>query len=398
MTGSSVGRLPAIEMGRGRIGRLPDLVARHGRRALIITGAGSFRRTSRWPDLLAALAALGIRVDDVVAAGEPSPALVDGAVAAHLDAGIDVVVGIGGGSVLDAAKAIAGLLPSGRSVMDHLEVVGRGLPYAGPALPFIAVPTTAGTGSEATKNAVLSVRGPGGFKRSFRDDRLVAAVAIVDPDLLDTCPRALIACDGMDAVTQLLEAYVSAGAGPLTDALALSGLAAARDALLPWFDRGPDAGEATAVARERMAWAALASGICLANAGLGAVHALAAPLGAALPIPHGAACGILLAPATAANVYALDARDPDGRGLARYATAGRVLLDDAALPDAEARAGLVALLAAWAGHLGVAGLASFGLDDGTVDAIVADASPSTMRTNPVALDDGELAAILRAAL
>jgi len=398
MTWSSVGRLPAIEMGRGRIERLPDLVARHGRRPLIVTGAGSFRRAPRWPDLLAALAARGIRVDDVAVDGEPSPALVDGAVARFRPAGIDVVVGIGGGSVLDAAKAIAGLLPTGRSVMDHLEVVGRGLPYAGPALPFIAVPTTAGTGSEATKNAVLSVRGPGGFKRSFRDDRLVAAVAIVDPDLLDTCPRALIARDGMDAVTQLLEAYVSLGAGPFTDALALSGLDAARDALLPWFDRGSDAGEATAAARERMAWAALASGICLASAGLGAVHALAAPLGAALPIPHGAACGILLAPATAANVDALEARDPDGPGFARYATAGRVLLDDPALPDAEARAGLVRVLAAWAVHLGLAGLASFSLDDGMVDAIVAEASPSTMRTNPVALDDGELAAILRAAL
>ena len=398
MTGSSIGRLPAIELGRGRIERLPGLVARRGNDALLVTGAGSFRRTPRWPELLAALDALGVRVHDVVVAGEPSPALVDEAVACHRTAGIDVVVGIGGGSVLDAAKAIAGLLPSGRSVMDHLEVVGRGLPYAGPALPFIAVPTTAGTGSEATKNAVLSVRGPAGFKRSFRDDRLVAAVAIVDPDLLDTCPRALIASDGMDAVTQLLEAYVSTGAGPFTDALALSGLAAARDSLLPWFDRGPDASEATAAARERMAWAALASGICLANAGLGAVHALAAPLGAVLPIPHGAACGIVLAPATAANVDALEVRDPDGPGLARYAAAGRVLLDDAALPDPEARAGLVALLAAWADHLGVAGLASFGLDDGTVDAIVADASPSTMRTNPVALDAAELAGILRAAL
>jgi len=282
--------------------------------------------------------------------------------------------------------------------MDHLEVVGRGLPYTGPALPFIAVPTTAGTGSEATKNAVLSVRGPRGFKRSFRDDRLVAAVAVVDPDLLDSCPRALVACDGMDAVTQLLEAYVSTGAGPFTDALALAGLEAARDALLPWFDRGPDAGEETAIARERMAWAALASGICLANAGLGAVHALAAPLGAALPIPHGAACGIVLAPATAANISALAARDPDGPGLARYATAGRVLFGDPAAGDVEARIGLVALLAAWADHLGLAGLGSFGLDDAMVAAIAADASPSTMRTNPVALAAAELAGILRAAM
>ncbi len=194
------------------------------------------------------------------------------------------------------------MLRTGRSVMDHLEIVGRGLPYEGPATPFIAVPTTAGTGSEATKNAVLSERGPEGFKRSFRDDRLVAAVALVDPDLLDPCPRPLIAADGMDAVTQLLESYVSTGAGPVTDALALAGLAAARDALLPWHAAGPGAGEATADARERMAFAALASGICLAHAGLGAVHGLAAPLGAALPIPHGVACGATLVAATEVNL------------------------------------------------------------------------------------------------
>jgi alcohol dehydrogenase class IV len=398
MSGSSIGRLPAIELGRGRFERIPDIVACHGSRALLVTGAGSFRRTPRWPDLLAALDARGVRVADVAVDGEPSPALVDDAVASQRGAGIDVVAGIGGGSVLDAAKAIAGLLPTGASVMDFLEVVGRGMTYAGPALPFIAVPTTAGTGSEATKNAVLSERGPGGFKRSFRDERLVAAVAVVDPDLLDSCPRALIACDGMDAVTQLLEAYVSTGAGPFTDALALAGLDAARDALLPWFDLGPDAGEATSAARERMAFAALASGICLANAGLGAVHALAAPLGAALPVPHGAACGIVLAPATAANVRALEAAGADGPGLARYATVGRVLLGDPTLTDDAARTGLVSLLAAWAARLGLGGLAAHGLTDAMVDAIAADASPGTMRSNPVGLDKGELAAILRAAL
>ena len=398
MTSFSLGRLPRVELGRGRLDRLPDLIAAHGRHALLVTGAGSFRRTPRWEWLLAALDARGVSVEDLVVSGEPSPDLVDEAVARLRPAGIDVVAGIGGGSVLDAAKAVAGLLPTGRSVMDHLEVVGRGLPYEGPALPFIAVPTTAGTGSEATKNAVLSVRGPGGFKRSFRDDALVAAVAIVDPDLLDTCPRPLIAADGMDAVAQLLEAYVSAGAGPFTDALSLSGLEAARDALLPWFDRGPGDGEETAAARERMAWAALASGICLAQAGLGAVHGLAAPLGAALPISHGAACGAVLAHVTAVNIGALEARDPDGPGLARYARAGRVLLDDPSIDDTRAQAGLVGLLGGWASHLELQGLAGFGLTAGLVHGLVADARGGSMRTNPVVLTDDELAGVLAAAM
>lgn len=398
MTSFSLGRLPRVELGRGRIDRLPDLVARHGRRALLVTGAGSFRRTPRWGWLLAALDARGIDAEDFVVSSEPSPDLVDEAVTRLGPAGVDVVVGIGGGSVLDTAKAVAGLLSTGRSVMDHLEIVGRGLPYEGPALPFVAVPTTAGTGSEATKNAVLGVRGPGGFKRSFRDERLVAQVAVVDPDLLDTCPRPLIAADGMDAVTQLLEAYVSAGAGPFTDALALAGLEAARDALLPWFDRGPGAGEETAAVRERMAWAALASGMCLAQAGLGAVHGLAAPLGAVVPIPHGAACGAVLAHVTAANIRALEARDPYGPGLARYARAGRVLLGEPAIDDAVARAGLIGLLADWASHLELRGLASFGLTAGMIDGLVADSRGGSMRTNPVVLTDDDLAAIVRAAM
>lgn len=394
----TLGRLPAIEFGRGRVERLPGIVARHGARALIVTGARAFRGTDAWPALLAELAESGVESREMTVAGEPSPVLVDEAVARFGPDGIDVVMGIGGGSVLDAAKAIAGMLRTGRSVMDHLEIVGRGLPYEGPAVPFIAVPTTAGTGSEATKNAVLSERGLHGFKRSFRDDRLVAAVAVVDPDLLDTCPRALIATDGMDAVTQLLEAYVSTGAGPVTDALALAGLAAAREALLPWYDAGPGSGEETAVARERMAFAALASGICLAHAGLGSVHGLAAPLGALLSIPHGAACGAMLAPAAAANIAALAARDPDGPGLARYAEAGRVLAADPSLDDAAARGTLVASLERWAARVGIRGLAAYGLERSIVPSVVAGSRGGSMKTNPIVLTDGEVAAVLGAAM
>ncbi|HEX8939024.1 MAG TPA: iron-containing alcohol dehydrogenase [Candidatus Limnocylindrales bacterium] len=407
-----VGRTPHLEFGAGRLERLPAILASYGERVLLVTGAASFRRSPSWPWLLDELDRRAMAHDDLAVSGEPSPDLVDEAVGRIRDRPPDVVVGIGGGSVLDAAKAVAGLLLTGRSVRDHLEGVGPQLPYEGPAVPFVAVPTTAGTGSEATRNAVLSEPGPGGFKKSFRDERLVAQVAIVDPDLLRGCPPRLIATDGLDALTQLLESYVSTGASPFTDALARAGLAAARDGLLPWHRAARAAGAAgadsdaggrtgaaaSAAARAAMAWAAYLGGVCLAQAGLGAVHGLASPLGARFPIPHGAACGATLVAATAANLAALAARDPDGPALRRYAEAGRMLAADDDLPDSAARTGLLDLLTAWTAELDLARLADFGVGPGDVAALVAESRGSSMRTNPIVLTDDEVAAVVRASL
>ncbi|HXG40200.1 MAG TPA: iron-containing alcohol dehydrogenase [Candidatus Limnocylindrales bacterium] len=393
---SSLGRLPRIEFGSGRIASLPDHVAARGRRVLLVTGTRSFRATERWPWLLGELERRAIETVDLVVAGEPSPELVDGAVERFGPLEIDVVVGIGGGSVLDAAKAIAGLLRSGTRVLDHLEAVGRGIPYPGPATPFVAVPTTAGTGSEATRNAVLSVRGPDGFKRSFRDERLVAEVAIVDPDLLAGCPRELIASDGLDALTQLIESYVSTGAGPLTDAFALAGVEACRDGLRAWY-RDP-AGPRAPAARSRMAFAALASGIALAHAGLGAIHGLAAPLGAFFPIPHGTACGSVAARAIATNIAALEARAPGSEALVRYARLGRLLADAPHLPPDEARAALVRTVDELTAELRLPGLGAFGVGPGDVARVVGASRAGSMRTNPIELTDEELAGILRASL
>jgi len=276
----SIARLPKIVFGAGTSAELPGIVRGLGERALVVTRPG-FGDTPEWRRIAGGFAAAGVLVVTETVSGEPSPGLVDEIVVRARGAGAarpDVVVGIGGGSVLDTAKAVAGLIVPGNSVADHLEGVGPGLPYRGPALPFVAVPTTAGTGSEATKNAVISRRGPNGYKKSFRDERLVAQVAVVDPDLLASAPQELIAANGMDALTQLLESYTSSKANEFTDALALSGLAAVRDGLLAWFD--DPSGSGAAAARERMAYAALLSGICLAQAGLGAVHGLASPLGA----------------------------------------------------------------------------------------------------------------------
>ena len=387
----AVARLPRIEFGRGAITRLPALVRQFGRRVLVVTGARSFASTPHWEALQRDLAARGIEWQMCQVRGEPSPELVDETVAGLANAGIDVVVGIGGGSALDAAKAIAGLLRVRRSVVDYLEGVGPELPYEGPAVPFIACPTTAGTGSEATKNAVLSRHGVEGFKKSFRDERLVPEYAVVDPQLLASCPSALIAANGMDAMTQLLESFVSIRANPVTDALCESGLAAVRDGLLAWY-RG---GEGAAEGQDHMAYAALLSGITLAQTGLGSVHGLAAPLGAFFPIPHGVACGTLVAAATALNIQAMQERAPASAGLVRYARAGEILCGRS-FPDADAaRGALVALLRRWTEEMALSRLGAYGMDEADLPRVVANSRGSSMKTNPIVLTDSEIAALLR---
>ena len=387
----AIARLPRIEFGPGARHRLPRLAAGFGRRVLLVTGTRSLLQGPFWPELETAFASAGLDVIGHRISGEPSPEAIDAAVQRYRGREISVVVAIGGGSALDAGKAIAGLLLPGNPVLDHLEGVGPERPYRGPAVPFIAVPTTAGTGSEATKNAVLSRHGVEGFKKSFRDERLVAQYAVVDPDFLASCPPAIIAGNGMDALTQLLESYVSLRANPFCDALALDGLARARDSLLPLYR---DSGDADA--RAGMAYASLLSGITLAQVGLGSVHGLASPLGAFFPIPHGVVCGTLVAAATAINIGALRERDPWHPALARYARVGRLLTGEALPDDAEAGDALVALLEAWTRQLDLPTLDRLGVKPDDHARIVAASRGSSMKTNPIVLEDAEIAAILEA--
>ena len=382
----SIARLPRIEFGSGALEKLPEIAAGYGNFLLIVTGLRSFAESEAGTRLFAQLRQRGLAWEQVRVSGEPSPEFVDATVAALRGTPFDAVVGIGGGSALDAAKAIAGLLRPGNSVMDHLEGVGPERPYHGPSTPFIAVPTTAGTGSEATKNAVLTA--PGGFKKSFRDDRLVAEWAMVDPDLLATCPPALIAADGLDAFTQILESFVSTRANPLTDALARSGIMAARDAL-PALHR-----QQSAAARAPMAYASLVSGICLAQTGLGAVHGLASPLGAFFPIPHGVVCGTLVAAATASNIAALEARAPDHPALPKYGEIGRRFAMQKGLSGSEARAFLVDSLRRWEVELALPRLAAYGIGESDLPRIVAASRGGSMKTNPIVLTDAELTDIL----
>ena len=387
----SISRLPRIEFGSGTLAKLPTITRGYGTHALLVTGSGSLKSSRFWSSITTGFKTHGISWLHLTIPGEPSPKMVDDAVRDLREEPIDVVVGMGGGSALDAAKAIAGLRISGNSVLNHLEGVGPELPYAGPATPFIAVPTTAGTGSEATKNAVLSVQGWDGFKKSFRDEKLVAEYALVDPDLLASCPPSVIAANGMDAFTQLLESYVSSRAGPLTDSLAWGGMKAARNGLLVLH---ADAGNARA--REQMAYAAMVSGITLAQVGLGSVHGLASPLGAFYPIPHGVACGTLVGAATRINIEALNSREPTHPALEKYAQVGRLLSRQGLLNRDAAHAALIDALETWTCELALPTLSHYGVTEANLPRIVANSRGSSMKTNPIRLEDSEIAAILAA--
>jgi alcohol dehydrogenase class IV len=388
----SIGCLPRIEFGAGTFAKVPDIVATYGNCVLLVTGSRSFPSTPQWNDLIITFGERDISWHHVTIDGEPSPQQIDDIVSGYAETNIDVVLGVGGGSALDAAKAIAGLLRIQTTVMDYLEGVGPELPYKGPAVPLVAVPTTAGTGSEATRNAVLSKTGDDGFKKSFRDEQLIAKYAVVDPDLLASCPPRVIAANGMDALTQLLESFVSLRANPFTDALAVSGLHAVREGLLPWYQHS--SGE-TATARSRMAYAALLSGITLAHCGLGSVHGLAAPLGAFYPIPHGVVCGTLVATCTAVNIEALRSRAPDSVALAKYAEAAGILCNHAFTNHEAAWEALVNILAEWTVLLDLPQLGDYGLEESGLGRVVAHSRGSSMKTNPVILTDDEIKTCLQ---
>ncbi|MEE8394094.1 MAG: iron-containing alcohol dehydrogenase [Rhodospirillales bacterium] len=393
----STARLPRIVFGAKTSQTIPGEVRALGKRALIVTGAKSFKATPHWQSLIDGLEAKGVDWEHLSVAGEPSPELVDGAVREHGGAGmdgggIDVVVGIGGGSALDAAKAVAGLLVPGNSVIDHLEGVGPEMPYGGPSVPLIAVPTTAGTGSEATSNAVLSRHGQDGFKKSFRHDGLVARVAIVDPGLVASCPREVLAANGMDAFTQLLESFVSMRTNPVAEALALSGLEAF---MLGFFEALEGKGDDRPAGLSNLCYASLTSGIVLAQTGLGSVHGLAQPLGSLFEIPHGVVCGTLVAEATDVNIQALENREPDNPALGKYARIGALAAGAPFDDEQKARAGLVKVLRKWTERLALPRLSEYGVTAADIERVAAGSRGSSMKTNPIRLTGGEVAQVVR---
>ncbi|PCI02263.1 MAG: alcohol dehydrogenase [Zetaproteobacteria bacterium] len=381
---------PHIHFGVGKRNDLLGIIQGYGSKVLLITGGKSFDDSDLcqqlWTDLIDIFEVKRERVTT-----EPSPHMIDAWVQEYFDFAPDVVLAIGGGSAVDAAKAVAALLPSGDSVMLYLEGVGEGKTFNQPTTPLIAVPTTAGTGGETSKNAVLSVIGIDGFKKSFRDESLVAKHIILDPELTLTCsPQTTAAC-GMDAFTQLLESYVSIKASLMTDALAWSALEKVVIALPAAYENGDDI-----LARGDMLYASSISGLTLANAGLGSVHGLASPLGAFFPIPHGVVCGSLLFEATKTNIEAMLARDVYNPALAKYAKVGRLFAPEVGMDDEDARKMLLGMLEIWQQHMQMPKLSEFGVAKDHVDHIIANISSGSYATNPIKLTYDELRALLLA--
>jgi len=374
-----------IVFGRGTLERIGTIAAGLGSHAMVVRG-GRHLDASRTVDRLRRLLDdAGVQTTFHTVRGEPDVETVDAAAAAARAARADLVVGIGGGSALDAAKAVAGLLTNEGGALDYMEVVGAGRTITRPAAPLVAVPTTAGTGTEVTRNAVVTSR-PRSFKASMRSPHLVPAVALVDPALTDFMPRRVTAATGLDALTQLVEAHVTRRANPITDALSLQGISLASRSLVRACD-GDDQ-----EARDDMALAALLSGLCLANAGLGAVHGFAAPLGAAFPVPHGVACAVLLPHVMEANIAALRSAPDGGPVLERYERVASAL----GAADAD---GAVAVTRDLVRELEIPALSRYGIGPGDVDVLVERAAQaSSMKGNPVTLGPDVLASVLRAAM
>ncbi|MCS7089326.1 MAG: iron-containing alcohol dehydrogenase [Verrucomicrobiota bacterium] len=376
---------PRVLFGAGVRAELADMVRAYGRRPLLVTG----RSLQRVRDIQSALCAAGLEPVRFGVCGEPEVATVRQALGLARQEQCDCVVGVGGGSVLDTAKAVAGLLRGGGEIEDYLEVVGAGRSLPGPGVPFLALPTTGGTGAEMTRNAVLAVP-ERRVKVSLRSPFLVAQVALVDPELSRSCPPAVTAAAGLDALTQLLEAWVSTRANFWTDTWCLEGLRrVARSLRTAWAD-GQDLS-----ARTDMALAGLLSGLALSNAGLGAVHGLAGPIGGVIAVPHGIVCGALLVPVIAKNLQVLQSRSARSGIVERYAQAARVLTGHAQASAAD----LVPWLSRLVEELRVPKLSAYGLQPAMIPDLTERALQSnSMRTNPVALNAAQLSEILEAVL
>jgi len=373
-----------IIFGEGRSNEAATLAVAMGSRVLVVEGASG---RAAW--LVNQLRELRVATTVLRVPGEPTVSLVEQGTADARNDRCDVVVALGGGSVIDAGKAIAALLTNDAPVRDYLEVIGKGRRLTSRPAPFIAIPTTAGTGAEVTRNAVLMAEEEQ-VKVSLRSALMPPAVALIDPELTYSLPPAVTASTGLDALTQCIEPFVSPHANPLSDAVAREGIHRAAGALQRAFRDGADV-----EARRDMAVASVCGGLALANAKLGAVHGFAAPLGGMFPIPHGVACARLLPSVAQINVRALRARSPSSPALARYDDVARIATRSPAANAEDAGVWLRELVE----ELGVPTLSAYGVRDDDIARVVAAArQASSMQGNPVVLTDDELAEALRAAI
>ncbi len=374
-----------IVFGAGKVAEVAPAAAGMGSRALVVTG----RSHDRAAPMMARMSEQGVAASLFSVAGEPTiPAVQSGVDQARAD-GCDIVIGIGGGSALDAAKAIAAILGNGGDPLDYIEVVGKGRKIEAPSVPMIAVPTTAGTGTEVTRNAVLASP-EHKVKASLRSPLMLPRLAVIDPELTLDLPRAITASTGLDALTQLIEPYVSARANPMVDMFCLDGIRRAWRSLRRACEEPQDCD-----ARADMALASLLGGLSLANAGLGVIHGFAAPVGGMFPAPHGAVCAALLPYGMEMNLRALRSRAPDHEALARYGTIARMLTGEA---DATPEDG-VAKIRELVDALAIPPLGSYGLTDRDIPTVVEKAArASSMKANPIVLTTDELAEVLTRAM
>lgn len=376
MTPFSIAGPARVLFGRGEAAKAPALLGNYGKRGVLVHGSNPDR--ARW--LTDALTQAGVDVLALPCPNEPTLDILNAATATAKSHRPDWICALGGGAALDLGKALAALVPAAGEAMDHLEVVGKGLPLTTPPLPFIALPTTAGTGAEATKNAVIGLPDHG-RKVSLRDDRMFATLAIVDPALTDDCPRAITLASGLDAVTQVIEPYLSCKATPYTDAITRPAIALGLSALARLMQAEDPA------ARDALAWTSLTGGIALANAGLGVVHGLAGVIGGITPAAHGAICGVLLGPSLAKNRARCT-----GEAARRIGEVCEVIAETlgGSAPDAPET------LSRWASRNGLPTLTAQGVPPNAhAETAAAAQSSSSMKGNPVPLSPDDLQDILR---
>lgn len=374
-----------IIFGEGTASEIAAAAKSWGTRSFVVTGSDPARADK----LLAETLPRSATWAPFPVTGEPTVDLIAQGIRQARESACDVVIAMGGGSVIDAGKAIAGLLTNAGEVMDYLEVVGQGKPLTNPAAPFIAVPTTAGTGSEVTRNAVLGVP-ERRVKVSLRSPLLLPRLAVIDPEMTIGLPPAVTARTGLDALTQLIEAYVSIRANPMTDGFCEQGIPLAARSLRRAFHHGPDL-----AARRDMSLAALLSGLALANAGLGVIHGFAAPLGGRYRAPHGAICAAILPQGIETNLLALWSRAPESPALERYRKIGAMLTGRA---DAVAQ-DVVTWTRTITSELEIPPLSSYGVEEKEVPEICAKAAKaSSMKGNPLALTEDELTEVLMQSL
>jgi len=379
---------PSLIFGVGKRKELPKVIKSFGLHSLIITGAGSFSKSINGNQLLKEIENSVGSCHFATVSGEPTPEMIDKIVERISNVPLDVIVAIGRGSVLDTGKAISAMIGKDETIEKYLEGVGTKQPD-GSKVPFIAVPTTAGTGSETTKNAVITRIGENGYKKSLRHDNYVPNIALIDPELTVSCGKEITAASGTDAFTQLLEAYVSSKSSQFIDLFALEGLKLSVKYLLQAWKNGDNL-----EARTGMSYAAMLSGIALANSGLGTVHGFASSIGGFYPIPHGVVCGTLISECVAKNIEKLS-KSKSSEGYIKYAGIGRLLTTKNDASNSYYCKLLIESLRGWVDEMQLPRLSSYGIKQEDLNKI---AKVTDNKNNPVVLTVDEMTQILESRL